>query len=161
MDHFSESSTKVPWVPSFWKIISIFIRFWMVNRQALPIQIVCQTKPYKNYNFHIDGASWCFGVWLWQLAHLQISSFFVCVCLGAVLSMIKAYSLHWMRGLHSVRVNSLWIPSFVCLVYILWMSECLLHHSANPTPTPPPWNIKPPPAPHPPTLTQSNLYFAF
>ena len=29
----------------------------MANGQALPVQFVCYSKPYKKYNFQIDGAS--------------------------------------------------------------------------------------------------------
>ena len=34
----------------------------MVNRQCMPVQLICHTKPYKNRNFQIDGASRYFGV---------------------------------------------------------------------------------------------------
>ena len=36
----------------------------MVNRQGLPIQLICPTKPYNNHNFQTDGASQYFGVTL-------------------------------------------------------------------------------------------------
>ena len=29
----------------------------MVNGQALPVQLICHTEPYKNYDFQIDGIS--------------------------------------------------------------------------------------------------------
>ena len=44
----------------------------MANGQALPVQFICHTEPYKNYNFQIDGASRYLDVWLWQLVHLLI-----------------------------------------------------------------------------------------
>ena len=67
----SESYTKVSRSTVILEI-SIFIRFCMANGQALPVQFICHTEPYKNYNFQIDGASRYFGVWLWQLVHLLI-----------------------------------------------------------------------------------------
>ena len=67
-----QSCTKVSCGSAVILGIPIFIRLCMVNRQALPVQFVCHTKPYKNSNFQIYGASRYFGLWLWQLVHLLI-----------------------------------------------------------------------------------------
>ena len=37
--------------------IVIFMRFCMVNRQDLSIQLICHTKPYSNRNFQNDSSS--------------------------------------------------------------------------------------------------------
>ena len=71
MHQFSESQTKALWSAIILRIV-IFIRICMVNRQDMPTQLICHTKPYNNRNFHIDGTSRYFGVWLWQLVHLLI-----------------------------------------------------------------------------------------
>ena len=62
--------------------------------------LICQTKPYDNNNFQIDGTSWYFGVWLWQLVHLLLLVYsfqwcvlFLCLAKWAVLSVIKVHSI--------------------------------------------------------------------
>ena len=61
VEQFSQSSTKVLRSAVILEI-SVFIRLCMVNEQALPVQLICHTKPYNNCNFQIDGASQHFGV---------------------------------------------------------------------------------------------------
>ena len=59
-DQLSESYTKVSRSAVILEI-SIFIRLRMANGQTLPVQFICHTEPYKNYNFLIDGAPQYFG----------------------------------------------------------------------------------------------------
>ena len=78
--------------------IYIFVTFFMANGRALPTQIVCCTKPYKNYSFQIDGASWYF----YDSGNWCSYSFQCCVWpsfIGAVISMIKVYC-HWRQAQH-------------------------------------------------------------
>ena len=118
---FTESHTKVSRSAVILEM-SILIRLCMANAQALPVQFVCHTKPYKNYNFQIDGTSRYFGVWLWHLVHLlSLVCSFQCVWpsfIGAVLSVInkvysqsltKQFRSHSKDTVNSLRkVNLLW-----------------------------------------------------
>ena len=68
----------------------------MVNEQALPVQFVCHTKTYKNYNFQIDGASLVYDSDNWSTYQFwfALSSGVFCFSvwpsfIGAVLSVIK------------------------------------------------------------------------
>ena len=76
--------------------IVIFIRFCMVNRQGLLVQLICHTKPYNNHNFQNVGASWYFGLWLWELvcwpAPSSGISLFLPSFIGAVIFVIRAIS---------------------------------------------------------------------
>ena len=49
-----------------------FCKVMYGERASLARQFVCHTKPYKNYNFQIDGASRYFGLWLRKLVHALI-----------------------------------------------------------------------------------------
>ena len=71
--------------------ISVSMSFCIANGQALPLQFVCHTKLYKNYNFQIMVLHDTWGVWLWQLVNLLIlvCSFQWCFLL---LCLAKLYS---------------------------------------------------------------------
>ena len=48
----------------------------MANGQALPVQFLCQTKPYKKYNFQIDGTYftilWCMTLTIGPLTNFSL-----------------------------------------------------------------------------------------
>ena len=84
----------------------------MVNGQALPVQCICHTEPYKNYNFQIDVALRYFGVWIWQLVHLLILvySFQWCVLFLCLVNLYRSCPIHD-KGLYVSRSDN---------VLVLW-----------------------------------------
>ena len=138
MHQFSELQIKVPWSAIILKIV-IFIRICMVNGQGLPVQLICHTKPYNNRNFQIDGASWYFGVWVWQLVHLLtlVCSFQWCVLF---LSLAKLYRSCPIRdkGLLSEELKaslldkrSRWVDSTDSPTAAIWVITVLLFQSCK------------------------------
>ena len=97
MHQFSESQTKVPWSAIILKIV-IFIRICMVNRQGLPLQLICHTTSYTNGNFQDHGA------WSMTLRIGPLTSSFQWYLWGQAL---QELSYPWWRCINS---------SFVCLL---------------------------------------------
>ena len=120
MDQLSESYTKV-WRSAINLKIAI-IRFCMadeLNGQALPVH---HTKPYKKYNFQIDGTSRCFGLRLWKLVHLLslVCSFYWCV-----LSNFSRAVIPWQRPVGRVILRIHYCTSH--LLYLQFTVFLVLH----------------------------------
>ena len=91
----------------------------MVNGQGFPVHL----KLYNNRNFQIDGASRCFGIWVWQLVHLLIlvCSFQRCVLFLCLAKLCRSRSIRD-KGLLNRRNHSLPITRTIHLL-VSWKEK--------------------------------------
>ena len=117
----SESQTKVSRRNLKIAIITRFCMADELNGQALPVH---HTKPYKKYNFQIDGTSRCFGLRLWKLVHLLslVCSFYWCV-----LSNFSRAVIPWQRpvGRAYIKNTLLYLSFIISTVHSISSSACV------------------------------------